>query len=96
MAMTSFSSSISEDSACTPPRLFQLGMTMMALVPMLVICSLMDWRDPSPMATMVITAATPITIPSTERKVRIRLRSRARKAIFARVSGFIRGVECGM
>ena len=41
------------------------------------------------MATMVMTAATPMTMPSTERNVRMRLRSNARIAIFAKVSGAI-------
>ena len=41
------------------------------------------------MATMAITAATPITMPSTERKVRMRLRSNALSAILIKVNGDI-------
>ena len=54
---------------------------VIALVPIEVIFSRIDFLEPSPIATIVITAATPITIPHTERNVRIRFRNRALKAM---------------
>jgi hypothetical protein len=46
---------------------------------------------PSPIATIVITAATPITMPSTERKVLILFLSNALKAIRKRAKEVMQG-----
>jgi hypothetical protein len=56
------------------------GLTINRLVPRLEICASMAWVAPLPSVTMVMTALTPITMPSTVRKERSRLRRIERKA----------------
>jgi len=53
------------------------------------ICSFMDCLLPSPIATIVMTAATPITMPSTDRNVLILFLSSALKAMRSRARGDI-------
>ena len=56
------------------------GRTCSRLLPRLLIWSRTAWVAPLPTVTMVITAATPMTMPSTVRKERSRLRRMARRA----------------
>src|ERR1700693_5841196 len=48
----------------TPDRLVPPGLMMMMLLPMLAIWSWMRWFAPEPIATVAMTLATPITMPS--------------------------------
>ena len=73
----------------TPPILMVPGMTKSILEPMLAIWSWMLFFDPWPIASIVITDATPIIIPSIVRNERILLRFNALIATFKRFRGFI-------
>ncbi len=68
-----------------PPRVEAPGTTISIAEPIDAICAAMSLRAPSPMTTVVISAATPIITPSAvsvERKrLRIRARSASRRAI---------------
>ena len=65
----------------TPPKLPLPGCTMIILDPICPISSRMLCLDPAPMASMEMTEATPIMIPSMVRKALILLFVRALKAI---------------
>ena len=60
-----------------PPRLKLPARIMIRLVPPDWICSSICCRAPVPSATIVMTAATPMMIPSIVRAVRILFRPRA-------------------
>jgi hypothetical protein len=57
---------------------------------MLEICALMLFFEPSPMASMAITDATPIIIPNMVKKVRILLRRNALSATIIVFESFMR------
>ena len=65
-----------------PPEVLLPGMTMRRLLPMLAICSEILSLAPVPTASMVMTAPTPMMIPSMVRAERILLTRRARSDIF--------------
>ncbi len=67
--------------ARTPPWTLLPGKTIKTLVPKLAICERIVDLAPSPMATMAITAPTPMMMPSMVRNARSLLRARARSAI---------------
>ena len=62
---------------------------MIMLEPISLICAWMLRFEPCPMASIVITEATPIMIPSIVRKPRNLLLASARTAIFIRFVPFI-------
>ncbi len=66
--------------ARTPLAVVAPGTTISRLVPRLLICASTDERAPSPTATIVITAATPMKIPSIVSAARSLLRLIARPA----------------
>ena len=66
------------------------GSTMIRLLPMLWICSLIRAVAPEPTATMAMTAATPMIIPSIVKADRMRLTRRARNAMRMLARSFIR------
>ena len=63
--------------------------TTIRLLPMEAICSLMRSCAPDPTATMAITAATPMMMPSMVSAERILLMRSARKAIFTLAAIFL-------
>ncbi len=63
-----------------PPAFVDPDMTMSKLVPMAAKVSSTWLLAPSPMATMAMTAPTPMMMPSAVRKLRNLLRSKARPA----------------
>ena len=65
----------------TPPEVVAPGMTIKRFVPRLWICFCTAASAPCPMLTMVITAATPMMMPSIVRMERSLLRRSARKAV---------------
>ncbi|MGC4091648.1 MAG: hypothetical protein QM756_27960 [Polyangiaceae bacterium] len=74
----------------TPPEVLAPGITMSKFVPIAAkACSTLDLA-PSPMATMAITAPTPITTPSVVKNERILLRNSARNAMRKVCSRFTR------
>lgn len=79
----------------TPPETAEPESTMIMLEPRLWICSATRACAPLPTATMVITAPTPMTIPSIVSALRSRLTRRARAAIRALARTFTRCSPCG-
>src|ERR1041385_1607411 len=64
-----------------PPRVTVPGKITSRLVPKLAICSCTLFLAPSPMATIAITAPTPMMMPSMVRKERSLFLAKARRAI---------------
>src|SRR5215203_5932226 len=82
--MTSASSTVSVVVAPAPPRTGPKpapALTVRMLVPALLIWFSIEARAPLPIATITMTAATPMIMPSAVSAVRIALRRRARTAI---------------
>ena len=73
----------------TPPRRSPPGCIMMIFEPISAICACMLRFEPWPMASIVMTDATPMMMPSIVRKARILLFARARRAILKRFVPFI-------
>ncbi len=65
----------------TPPAVVAPGRTIRRLLPMLAICSAICLLAPVPIATMAITAPTPMMMPSMVSAERILFTRRARKEI---------------
>ena len=87
----------------TPPTLRAAGKTMSRLAPKVWILSRISFCAPSPIATMIMTAATPMIMPSEVRKLRIRFFSMLRKEtliVFCHLIAFhlvdIPAVEVGL
>jgi hypothetical protein len=76
-----FSETELEAPRLTPPRRWKLGMIITMLVPMSDISSRMLLLEPSPMASMAITDATPMMIPSIVSKALSLFLTSARMAI---------------
>ena len=73
----------------TPPELLEPGVITTMLTPRSrMLCSMRDWA-PWPMATMQITAPTPMMMPSMVSMLRILVRSMLRKAMRISFSGFM-------
>jgi hypothetical protein len=70
-----------EDPKLTPPRRCILGMTITIFVPIDDICPRIFCFEPSPIASIAITDATPIIIPSIVRKALSLFLIKARIAI---------------
>src|SRR3990167_11496261 len=66
----------------TPPAVVAPGSIIRRLLPMLDICSSIFWLAPLPTASIVMTALTPITIPSIVRADRILFTLKDLKEIF--------------
>jgi hypothetical protein len=66
-----------------------LGIMIRTLAPMLVIFSRMDVEEPAPICIMVMTALTPITMPSVVNRARKRFRFRALTAMRRVVTEFM-------
>src|SRR6266849_3384920 len=73
----------------TPPRLTVPGQMMMRFAPRLWICSATRACAPAPTATMVMTAPTPMTMPSMVSALRSLLTRRARTAMRALARTFM-------
>ena len=79
--------------ALTPPLIVLPGRIMTRLLPRLEIVASMLVRAPVPMATVTMTAATPMMMPKTVSSERWRLRISARKAIVTACSRFTYGAR---
>ena len=75
---------MAEGSCLTPPRISAPGRIMMTLVPIWLIFRRTLSLEPWPMAIMMMTAATPMMMPSMERKERNLLLLMALMATFNR------------
>ena len=73
----------------TPPRRSPPGCTMMMFEPISLIWAWMLRFEPWPMASIVMTDATPMMMPSMVRKARNLLLARARRAILKRLVPFM-------
>src|SRR5271157_1659095 len=78
----------------TPPAVNAPGKIMSRLVPRLAIWELIALRAPWPMASMAMTAATPITMPSMVRNDRILFRLMERSAMRRMLSNRIVSTPC--
>ena len=76
---------MSSASSLTPPRMSPPGCTMIMLEPISLISAWMLRFDPCPMASMVMTDATPMMMPSMVRKARSLLLPKALNAILRRL-----------
>src|SRR5262249_34550390 len=98
LAIASQSSAVSVGSLAsrTPPRSVLPGMTTMTLVPRPWSCPWTSAPALSPIETMVVTAAMPMTTPSTVRPARILFFARARRAMRRVRKNFIKGLLAGL
>ena len=76
---------MAEGSCRTPPRMSAPGEIMIMLLPISAMLACMLRLLPWPMASMVMTEATPMMMPRAVRKERILLAKMARMAILKRL-----------
>ena len=76
-------------SCLTPPLTSDPGLTVIILEPILEIVARMLSFEPSPIANIAITEATPIIIPNMVSKVLVLLRTMALKAILIKFNSLI-------